>query len=43
VIFIVAAILTPSSDPFNQTLFAAPMFALYLLSIVVAWLAAPRA
>jgi sec-independent protein translocase protein TatC len=41
-IFIVAAVLTPSSDPFNQTLFAAPMFALYLLSIAVAWLAAPR-
>jgi sec-independent protein translocase protein TatC len=42
VIFIVAAILTPSSDPFNQTLFAAPMFVLYALSILVAWLAAPR-
>jgi sec-independent protein translocase protein TatC len=42
-IFIVAAVLTPSTDPFNQTLFAAPMIALYLLSIVIAWLAAPRA
>jgi sec-independent protein translocase protein TatC len=41
-IFIVAAVLTPSSDPFNQTLFAAPMFVLYALSILVAWLAAPR-
>ena len=41
-IFIVAAILTPSADPFNQTLFAAPMFALYVLSIAVAWLATPR-
>jgi sec-independent protein translocase protein TatC len=41
-IFIVAAVLTPSSDPFNQTLFAAPMLALYFLSIGVAWLAAPR-
>ena len=40
-IFILAAVLTPSGDPFNQTLFAAPMIALYLLSIVVAWLAAP--
>jgi sec-independent protein translocase protein TatC len=40
--FILAAVLTPSADPFNQTLFAAPMIVLYLLSIVVAWLAAPR-
>jgi len=42
-IFIVAAVLTPSADPFNQTLFAAPMIVLYLLSIGIAWLAAPRA
>src|SRR6185295_17920637 len=42
VIFIVAAVLTPSADPFNQTLFAAPMIALYLLSILIAWAAAPR-
>jgi sec-independent protein translocase protein TatC len=42
IIFIVAAILTPSSDPFNQTLFAAPMLVLYLLSILIAWLVAPR-
>jgi sec-independent protein translocase protein TatC len=41
-IFIVAAVLTPSGDPFNQTLFAAPMIALYLLSILIAWLTAPR-
>jgi sec-independent protein translocase protein TatC len=42
-IFIVAAVLTPSADPFNQTLFAAPMIALYFLSILIAWAAAPRA
>jgi sec-independent protein translocase protein TatC len=42
VIFIVAAVLTPSADPFNQTLFAAPMIALYLLSILIAWAASPR-
>jgi sec-independent protein translocase protein TatC len=41
VIFILAAILTPSADPWNQTVFAAPMIALYLLSIVIAWLCAP--
>lgn len=38
VIFILAAILTPSSDFVNQTLFAAPMVALYFISIGVAWL-----
>jgi hypothetical protein len=42
-IFIVAAVLTPTADPFNQTLFAAPMIALYFLSILIAWVAAPRA
>jgi len=41
-IFIAAAILTPSSDPWNQAVFAAPMLALYLLSIVLAWVVAPR-
>jgi len=42
-IFIVAAVLTPSGDPWNQTVFAAPMVVLYLLSIVIAWAVAPRA
>jgi len=42
VIFIVAAVLTPSADPWNQTVFAAPMIGLYLISIGVAWLVAPR-
>ncbi len=42
VIFILAAVLTPSGDPWNQTVFAAPMIVLYLLSIVLAWLVAPR-
>ena len=41
-IFIIAAVLTPSSDPWNQTVFAAPMLALYLISIGIAWLVAPR-
>lgn len=39
--FIIAALLTPSADPWNQTVFAAPMLALYVLSIGIAWLAAP--
>jgi sec-independent protein translocase protein TatC len=41
-IFIIAAVLTPSTDWWNQTMFAAPMVALYVLSIGIAWLVAPR-
>jgi Sec-independent protein secretion pathway component TatC len=40
--FIAGAILTPSPDPWNQTLLAAPMLAMYVLSIGLAWVAAPR-
>jgi sec-independent protein translocase protein TatC len=36
--FIVAALLTASPDPWNQAVMATPMIALYLVSIVVAWL-----
>jgi sec-independent protein translocase protein TatC len=36
IIFIIAAVATPSADPVNQTIFAAPMIVLYLISIVVA-------
>jgi sec-independent protein translocase protein TatC len=43
IIFILAAVLTPSGDPWNQTVFAAPMVVLYLLSIGIAWVVAPRA
>ena len=42
IIVIAAAVLTPSSDPWNLLVLATPMLAMYLLSIVVAWLAAPR-
>jgi sec-independent protein translocase protein TatC len=41
-IFIAAAVLTPSSDPWNMTIFAIPMLALYFIGIVVAWLAEPK-
>jgi sec-independent protein translocase protein TatC len=41
-IFIAAAVLTSSADVWNQTIFAAPMLVLYLLSIVIAWLVAPH-
>jgi sec-independent protein translocase protein TatC len=41
-IFIAAAVLTSSADAWNQAMFAAPMIALYVLSIGVAWLVAPK-
>lgn len=41
VIFIIAAILTPTTDIMNMCVFAAPMIFLYLLSIGVAWIAGP--
>jgi sec-independent protein translocase protein TatC len=41
--FIVAAVLTPSPDPWNQTVFALPMMVLYLVSIGIAWLVRPKA
>ncbi len=36
--FVVGAVLTPSTDPFTQTLLALPIFALYNISILVVWL-----
>jgi sec-independent protein translocase protein TatC len=42
IIFIVAAVLTPSADPWNQMLFAAPMIGLYLISIGIAWIVGPK-
>ena len=42
VIFIIAAILTPTTDILNMCIFAAPMIALYVLSIGVAWLVHPK-
>src|SRR5712691_7275 len=41
-IFVVAAVITPSGDMMTQTIFAAPMVGLYLISIVIAWLVNPR-
>ena len=38
IIFVVAAIITPTGDPVNLMVFAAPMLLLYLVSIGVAWL-----
>jgi sec-independent protein translocase protein TatC len=40
-IFVVAAILTPTTDILNMCLFAAPMVVLYILSIGVAYFVHP--
>lgn len=40
--FVISAIITPTADPGTQTVFAAPMILLYLLSIGIAWLVRPR-
>ena len=41
IIFIVAAVITPTGDPFNQTVFALPVIGLYIVSIVIAWIFGP--
>jgi sec-independent protein translocase protein TatC len=40
--FIIGAVVTPTGDPINQTIFAAPIVILYFLSIVIAWIVAPK-
>jgi sec-independent protein translocase protein TatC len=42
IIFVVAAVITPSGDMMTQTIFAAPMIGLYLLSIAIAWVFGPK-
>src|ERR1700730_11982892 len=42
VAYIIGAIVTPTGDPVNQTIFAAPIIGLYFLSIVIAWIVNPR-
>jgi sec-independent protein translocase protein TatC len=39
---IVAAVLTPSADPWNQLVFAAPIVGMYVIGIAIAWLVRPR-
>ena len=38
IMFIVGAVLSPGTDPVGQVLMAGPMFVLYLISIVLAWI-----
>jgi sec-independent protein translocase protein TatC len=42
IIFVAAAVITPTGDPTTQAIFAAPMVALYMLSIVIAWIVGPK-
>src|SRR4051794_9535649 len=42
IIFVAAAVITPTGDMMTQTIFAAPMIALYVLSIVIAWIVGPK-
>ena len=37
-VVLLAAVITPSGDPVNLTIFSAPMLGLYVLSIGVAWM-----
>jgi sec-independent protein translocase protein TatC len=42
IIFIIAAIVTPTPDVLNMCIFAAPMVGLYAISIGIAWLVHPK-
>jgi sec-independent protein translocase protein TatC len=42
IIFIIAAVITPTGDMMTQTIFAAPMVGLYVLSIGIAWIVGPK-
>src|SRR6267142_1426142 len=41
-IFIISAVITPTGHPVTQTVFAAPMLALYVLGIAIAWVVGPK-
>jgi sec-independent protein translocase protein TatC len=40
--YLIGAIVTPTGDPVNQTIFAAPIIVLYFLSIGIAWVFGPK-
>ncbi|HEY1271864.1 MAG TPA: twin-arginine translocase subunit TatC [Terriglobales bacterium] len=42
IVFIVAAVVTPTTDILNMCLFATPMIVLYAVSIGIAWLVHPK-
>jgi Sec-independent protein secretion pathway component TatC len=35
-------VITPTGDMMTQTIFAAPMVVLYVISIVIAWVVGPK-
>lgn len=41
-VFIIAAVVTPTPDPITQTFVAGPLFALYFVGILFAWLVQPK-
>ena len=43
IIFVAAAVITPSGDMVTQTIFAAPMLGLYVVGIAIAWMVGPKA
>ena len=43
IIFVAAAVITPTGDMITQTMFAAPMVGLYLVGIAIAWIVGPKA
>ena len=42
IIFIIAAVISPGTDVVSQAMMAGPMLALYGISILIAWIVAPR-
>lgn len=42
IIFVAAAVITPTGDMMTQAIFATPMVALYALSILIAWIVGPK-
>lgn len=42
VIFIIAAVVTPTPDPITQTFVAGPLVLLYLVGILLAWIVQPK-
>jgi sec-independent protein translocase protein TatC len=40
--YLIGAFITPTGDPVNQTIFAAPIIVLYFLSIGIAWVFGPK-
>lgn len=42
IIFVIAAVITPTPDPYNQSLVAGPLFFLYFVGILFSWLLQPR-